>query len=131
MQDLIYRLADGRLWDVRAARFMDTASPTVISDLGQNPKISEDNVVDLISAEGRSDLSYLIQTLEHGGYPLGELASFSPRTIKGELARLDAEWLTPRTLAGLSTGDSEAVSRWQEHERLAAPLRAKLAELAN
>ena len=131
MQELIYRLADGRLWDVRAAHFMDTASPTVISDLGQNPEVSEDNVVDLISAEGRSDEAYLAKTLEHGGYPLGELAALSPKTIKSELARLDAEWLTPRTLAGLSSGDAEALARWQEHERLAAPLRAKLAELAN
>jgi hypothetical protein len=49
--------------------------------------------------------------------------------IKNKLYNLDVEYLTPRTLAGLSIGDSYAQNRLASHEAEAAPLRAQLAAL--
>jgi hypothetical protein len=49
--------------------------------------------------------------------------------IKAELAALDAEYLTPRTLAGLAAGDEVALARVAAHEEKAVPLRAALAEI--
>ena len=120
---LVWRLADGRLWDTRAARWLDQAAPA--SGDGAPGAV----IVDLISSEGRSDEAYLAKALAHGGWPLGELAPRTEAGIKGELRALDAAYLTPRPLAGLSAGDSEALARWREHERLAAPLREKLTDL--
>lgn len=48
---------------------------------------------------------------------------------KNALDTLDDKYLTPRTLAGLTVGDEGAQEKYAEHERLAEPLRIKLAEL--
>lgn len=119
MKYAIYQLADGRRWDVETATWL--AADAAIPD--------DADVITLISAEGRSDEKYLAETLEFYGYPLGELAWNSIPAIKRELANLDAEYLTPRTLGGLAVNDAEAKTRWDEHEAKAAPLRARLAEL--
>ena len=142
-KNIIYRLADGRLWDVKNACWLtDEAGKLnpdhveVLSDdlqdaldrgeLETGPEIP---VIDLVSASGESDPAYLARTLAFYNYPLGELAALSAKGIREELARLDAEYLTPRVLAGLATGDAYAGERWLEHERKAAPLRARLAEM--
>jgi hypothetical protein len=57
--------------------------------------------------------------------PVAEAAS-----IKMALAGLDFQYLTPRTLAGAATGDSFALAQLARHEEEAAPLRARLAALA-
>lgn len=46
-----------------------------------------------------------------------------------QLSELDATYLTPRTLAGLTIGDEYAHEQYSKHESLAAPLRSKLVEL--
>lgn len=51
------------------------------------------------------------------------------REIKAALARIDAEYRTPRTLADAATGDAWAIARLAEAEALAAPLREELREL--
>lgn len=45
------------------------------------------------------------------------------------LQALDNEYLTPRTLAGLSINDESAFERYEEHENLAAGVRERLADL--
>ena len=125
MADIIYKLADGRLWDVDKAQWID---PAMTAD-EQGQETPQGDVIKLVSAEGKSDPEYLAKTLAFYDYPLGELAMHSAKGIKEELKRLDEEYLTPRTLAGLSTGDKEALARWQEHEEKAAPLRERLKEL--
>lgn len=123
----IYKLADGRMWHVEKACYIDQAMS--LPDTGAPDLCAE--VIDLLSASGQSDQEYLIRTLLSSGYPLGELTLFSPEGIRNELEKLDREYLTPRTLAGLATGDGEALARWQSHEEKAAPLREKLAELSD
>ena len=118
MENVIYRLEDGRLWDTEKGAW------TLEKGIG-DPR----EIVPLISASGQSDEAYLAKTLAFYGFPLGELAAFSEKGIKQELARLDAEYLTPRTLAGLSVNDQEALERYAKHEEKAAPLRARLREL--
>ena len=125
MNEKIYRLADGRLWDVRKAAWIDPVMTT--DEHGQ--ETSRGEVTDLVSADGKSDVDYLAKTLAFYDLPLGELAMYSEKGIKEELARLDAEYLTPRTLAGLSQNDQEALERYAEHEKKAAPLRERLREL--
>lgn len=120
MENIIYRLADGRMWDVAKVCFIDAEEAAACVGA---------KVIDLVSAEGVSDETYLAKTLAFYGYPMGELALLSRKGIHEELARLDAEYLTPRTLAGLGTGDAEALARWNEHEERAIPLRERLAEL--
>lgn len=125
MAGIIYKLADGRLWDVDSAAWI--ASAMTIDEQGQ--EIPQGNIIELVSSDGKSDTEYLAKTLAFYDYPLGELVMYSVKGIKEELKRLDDEYLTPRTLAGLSTGDAEAMTRWQEHEAKARPLRERLAEL--
>ena len=125
MDDVIYRLADGRLWDVKNARWIEPIM-TANEIGGETP---QGDVIDLVSADGQSDEEYLAKTLAFYDYPLGELAAISPKGIKEELARLDAVYLTPRVLAGLATGDEYAAGRWREHEEKADPLRKRLEEL--
>lgn len=147
MANIYYRLADGQIWDVQKAAWVDpeeaeiltaaqnisTASETESDVAFENPDQIGDQwgIIDLVSAEGKSDIAYLAQTLAFYDYPLGELVMYSSKGIKEELARLDAEYLTPRTLAGLATGDSYAMTKWQEHEQKAIPLRQRLEELEN
>ncbi|MDL2226980.1 hypothetical protein LJB86_04920 [Deltaproteobacteria bacterium OttesenSCG-928-M10] len=50
--------------------------------------------------------------------------------VDAELAALDTEYYTDRMLANLALGDEFALSRHQEHEEKAAPLRQKRADLA-
>ena len=135
-QNIIYRLADGRMWDVAKACWLNNNNVELLSEgmteLPDNGELEiepEVPVIELASASGEADPAYLAKTLAFYGYPLGELAVYSVKGIKEELARLDAEYLSPRVLAGLATGDAFAGERWLEHEQKAAPLRATLAEL--
>lgn len=116
MERKIYQIGDGRLWDTEAAAFIETAPEGI-------------ELVELVSADGPADEACLARALNFYGYPLGELADSIPEALLAQLAELDAEWLSPRTLGALATGDAAALARWQEHEALAAPIRAKLAVL--
>ncbi len=49
--------------------------------------------------------------------------------VDDDLARLDAEYLTPRVLANLAQGDEFARAEYKRHEALAEPLRRRRAEL--
>lgn len=60
MEDCIYKLADGRLWDTAKADWTDDKPGG--------------DVICLVSAEGVSDEAYLARTLAFYHYPLGELA---------------------------------------------------------
>lgn len=143
---IFYRLADGQIWDVQhaawllpneaeeleAAQITSAAIESQDTDaILENPEQGADQggIIDLVSAEGNSDVEYLAKTLAFYDYPLGELVMYSAKGIKEELQRLDNEYLTPRTLAGLATGDQYAIAQWQEHETKAAPLRQRLEEL--
>ena len=116
MRQFLYQLADGRLWDVNNASYINN------HDNGAE-------VVKLRTSEGVADETYLIRTLRFYGYPLGELTEKCPEAIREQLNALDEKYLTPRILAGLATGDTYAAEHWAAHEREAAPLRQKLAEL--
>lgn len=122
---MFYKLADGRIWDTEEAQWVDPVMTA--NEVGQ--ETPQDVILELVSAEGKSDVEYLAQTLAFYDYPLGELVIYSIKGIKEELKRLDAAYLTPRTLAELSMNDSEAISRWNEHEEKAIPLRERLREL--
>lgn len=119
MKYAIYQLADGRRWDTKRAQWLREDAPL--------PPDGE--LIMLATADGESDVPYLIRTLEFYKYPLGDLAWSSPRALKEELAELDADYLPPRTLADLVKGDPIAQERWDEHERKAKPLRERIAEL--
>lgn len=114
----IYRLEDGRLWEIEKARFIQEEQLKPGHEL-----------IDLVNAGGVADLAYLIKTLNFYGHELGALDGPTEEGLKARLARLDAEYLPPRTLAGLATGDAEALTRWREHEEKTAPLRKKFREL--
>lgn len=58
-----------------------------------------------------------------------ELEQEARTKIKGQLAALDAKYLTPRTLAGLAVGDEYALEQWRAHEAEAEPFRMRLAAL--
>lgn len=49
--------------------------------------------------------------------------------IEKELARLDAEFFTPRVMANLALGDEYALAQYEKHEAEADPLRRERAEL--
>ena len=49
--------------------------------------------------------------------------------VLGQLAALDAKYLTPRTIAGLATGDPYALEQYRLHEEEAEPWRARLAAI--
>lgn len=116
-KNIIYRLSDGRLWSVARACWLE----------GEQDAVDEGaRLVTLVNADGESDEAYLARSLEFYGFPLGELAGMRPEGIRAELQKLDGEYLTARTLAGLATGDAEALARWQSHEEKAAPLRELL-----
>lgn len=121
-KNIIYKLSDGRLWSVAQACWLEDEQGAVNEDA---------SLIPLVNADGLSDAAYLARTLEFYGFALGELTLLSPKGIKEELDRLDADYLTPRTLAGLSTGDAEALGRWNEHEEKAVPLRERLRELGD
>lgn len=112
----VYRLSDGRLWDIAAGAYVEEVPAGF-------------EVIDLVRAGGEADEAYLIRTLEFYGYPLGELAMKSLKGIKENLANLDAQYLTPRVLAAMTTGDEYALEQWRIHEEKAVPLRTRLAEL--
>lgn len=119
MEREFYRIAGGRIWDTAKGAFIAPA---------ELPEGAE--ALDLISAEGDDSEGYLARALSFYGLPLGELAEPSPTSIKRELAKLDELYLTPCVLAGLASGDDPTARAYYEaHERLAAPLREKLAEL--
>jgi hypothetical protein len=59
-----------------------------------------------------------------------ELKEMRISEIKQQLASLDSQYLTPRVLAGLHSGDEYALASVATHKSLAAPLREKLATLA-
>lgn len=127
MRDIIYRLADGRLWQASRAAFI---SEVAAASPGDDDGGQDFHVIDLKSAEGRSDEFYLAETLHACGWPLGELLEYSASAIKEELASLDRIYLTPRVLACLAQGgDPIAQAQWLAHEVKAGPLRQKLREL--
>ena len=80
-QNLFYRLADGRLWDVRKARWV---SQSDAAPYGEPDAASPENalpvdcLINLVSASGQSDEAYLARTLKFYDYPLGELAAMDP-----------------------------------------------------
>ena len=127
MDKIIYKLADGRMWNVSMAQWIDPATPLSADEQSGNGG----DIINLISADGKSDIEYLAKTLAYYDYPLGELVIYSEKGIKEALARLDEELLTPRTLAGLTVNEPEAIARYQEHEARANPLRQRLAELSS
>ena len=127
--NIVYKLGNGRLWSVREGCFVNEAALAEGGDGGAPLGRGGAEIIALRSAEGDEGVDYLARTLEAYGFPMGELALKTPEGVKRELAALDAEWLTPRTLAGLSRGDAEAQERWLAHEAKAEPLRARLAEL--
>lgn len=142
MRDIIYKLADGRLWQASRGEFI--ANPVMAAadgpgdgqSAGQDAAAPQDGadamIIDLASAEGRSDETYLAETLMAGGWPLGELMELNAAAIRRELTRLDEAHLTPRVLAGLAQGgDPVAQAHWLAHEVKAAPLREKLRALEN
>ena len=112
----IYSIADGRLWAVEEARFIEIA-----------PEGAE--IIPLYADGKPAGEDYLIRTLRFYGHPLGELAEKDEQGLRDRLAALDARYLTPRVLAGLATGDAYAAGRWEAHEAEAEPLREKLATL--
>lgn len=114
-EELVYKV-QGKYWDVELAEYVSVPA-------------SGKEVVELFANGLPADEAYLAQTLAFYGYPLGELVMLSPQGIKEKLAALDAEYLTPRVLAGLATGDAYALERWQEHEAQAAPLREGLGDV--
>lgn len=61
MDQYIYELDNGMLWDTRQARYIEQAP-------------APDFVQKLRSAEGQSDEAYLIETLKFYGLPLGDLS---------------------------------------------------------
>lgn len=136
MDNIIYRLEDGRLWNVPEAKWTNPANiATLLLETFSEDESEESlaegrfRIIDLVSAEGVSNEKYLAATLAFYDYPLGELAMLTAKGIQEELDRLDAEYLTPRILAGLATGDKFALSQWHEHEEKAAPLRKRFEEL--
>lgn len=116
MEYIVYQLADGRYWDTQNAAYVD------VPQEGRS-------IVPLYANGHPAGEAYLLRTLRFYGFPLGGLANQCPEAIKEQLAALDAQYLTPRVLAGLATGDDYAAAQWATHETKAAPLREKLAEL--
>ncbi len=114
---IVYEIAGGKLWAVDAARYVEA-----------DPEGAE--VIHLRTAEGDDSEGYLIRTLEFYGYDLRELTDKSAKALKDALDALDATYLNPRVLVGLSQGDEYAAAQWQTHEEQAGPLREKLAALA-
>lgn len=140
MRDIIYKLADGRLWHASRGEFVtkpvmaaEAGEPGEGESAGLEAAAPADGagamIIDLVSAEGRSDEKYLAETLESLNLPLGEMVWISITGLKRELEKLDAEYLTPRTLAGLAVQDAYALEKWREHEEKAAPLRERINEL--
>lgn len=119
-------MEEPRIYKIEGPKFWDTREACFISE--QEAFDSGLDIISLHGVDGGGE-KVLINILTFYDYPLGEFVLYSVKGIKEELARLDAEYLTPRTLAGLSTGDEEALARWNEHEEKAVPLRARLAEL--
>lgn len=116
LQDIIYQLDNGRYWCVQKASYIDTPQ--------------EGKTVIPLYADGKpAGEQYLLRTLRFYGYPLGELSKNDEQGIIDALADLDAQYLTPRVLAGLATGDQYAAGQWAEHETEARPLREKLVAL--
>lgn len=118
MNCIHYRLADGRVWSVEDACFID---PDAI------PEGSE--ILFLKNADGVSDAAYLARTLAFYGEETGELTTLSADAIRAKLENLDAKYLTPRTMAGIGVSDPEALQRWRLHEEECQPLREALARL--
>lgn len=123
MERYIYKLDDGRVWDTQAAAY--------IEEPVEAGEFCDQNVVfQTLWANGApAGEDYLIVTLRHYGFPLGELAGKCPEAIREKLAGLDAKYLTPRVLAGLSADDAYAREQWEAHEAEAGPWREKLAML--
>lgn len=116
MEDIVYQLADGRYWDTQNVAYVDAPQEGC-------------SIVPLYANGHPAGEDYLIRTLRFYDFPLGVLANQCPEAIKEQLAALDAQYLTPRVLAGLATGDEYAAAQWSAHEAEAIPLRERLAEL--
>ena len=58
-----------------------------------------------------------------------QIATEARAYVLGELAALDAEYLTPRTMAGLAVGDEYALEAYRIHEEKAEPWRERLAAI--
>lgn len=113
-----YQLPDGRIWLAEAGHFIAAApAPANLVQLS-GPRCAA------IGAE-----AYLCETLLLHNFPLGEVAIYTAEGIRRKLAELDAQYLSPRTLAGLQTGDAQARANWTAHELAAEPLRQKLRQL--
>lgn len=96
MHDL-YQVADGRVWDAQAARFMKTPP--------------EDTEIIPLYADGKpAGEDYLIRTLRFYGYPLGELEPLDDRRA-AKLAEIaaghDAALTATLTMPAASPGSAE------------------------
>ena len=111
-------VSDDSYWSTAGASFV--AGESIPPDV--NP---ETEITDL------PNLDELRVCLRFYKLKLGELATPDDRAaeIRAELNALDEEYLTPRVLAGLATGDEYALGRLAAHEERAVPLRAALAEI--
>lgn len=117
LEGIIYKLGDGRMWDTTEAKWITEVPP------GRNP-------LELYDSGQPATEKYLIECLEFYHFPFGELLDKSVVGLKEALAKLDDTYLTPRTMAGLALGTDEiAKQAWNEHEKLAIPLREALAKL--
>ena len=75
MDKIIYKLADGRMWNVNAARWIDPAMTLSADEQSGNGG----DIINLISADGKSDVKYLAETLAYYDYPLGEVVMYSEK----------------------------------------------------
>lgn len=135
LPNIVYRLENGRLWSVRKGGWLlgDAALAMEGGEAAASPEPAEageaPRIIELISSSGEADEGYLVRTLDFYHFPLGVLSLCSAQGVKEALADLDAEYLTPRVLGGLATGDEYALARWREHEERAQAYRQRLAEL--
>lgn len=123
MERYIYKLNDGRVWDTQAAAYIDEPlAPGEICD--QNVAFQT-----LWANGAPAGEDELIKNLRLYNFDLGELTEKCGDAIREKLQALDAEYLTPRVLAGIATSDAYALEQWASHEALARPWREKLAAL--
>lgn len=103
---------------------------------GEEYEAAEDYRGQLVFREDRS--SYYPE--EYGPLPKGDTLDAPPPTpeqidaearayVIGQLAALDHEYLTPRTLAGLATGDEYAQEQYRLHDEQAEVWRERLSAI--
>lgn len=84
-REIYYKLKDGKVWSVNEHRFISER------ELPEPRESEEFEVITLISAEGRSDVAYLRETLLAIGAPLGDIAT--PEDLLDEIIEGNKEYL--------------------------------------